>query len=112
MVSGLKTSSRANEDASASTPIARVLTRSASRVGLPPILGNTSSANVVAAAINVALAVDIIAASAAAATMPRIPVGSAVWTTLAKAVFGSASGGNSTLAAIPINAPQTPYITQ
>ena len=108
MVSGLNTSLRANEQASASTPIARVLTRSARSVDLPPSLGNTSSAKVVAAAIKVALAVDIIAASAAATTMPRIPFGSVAWTTLAKAVFGSASGGNSTLAAIPINAPQTP----
>jgi hypothetical protein len=56
--------------------MASVLSRSRRSVDACPRRGNTSSANVVAAAIKVALAVDIIAASAAATTNPRIPLGS------------------------------------
>ena len=59
-----------------------------------------------------ALAVDIMAASAAAMTRPRMPSGRLACTMAAKALLGLSRSGSNTLAAMPINAPARPYSTQ
>ncbi|MNU00484.1 hypothetical protein D3C72_2436190 [compost metagenome] len=63
---------------------------------------------VVEAASRPALAVDIIAARAAAITRPRMPSGSEAWTMAAKALLTLSRSGSSTLAHMPIRAPTRP----
>lgn len=55
-----------------------------------------------------ALAVDIMAASAAAITRPRTPSGRLACTMAAKALLGLSSSGSSTRAAMPTRAPTSP----
>ncbi|MNY45353.1 hypothetical protein D3C86_1804490 [compost metagenome] len=64
------------------------------------------------AASRPALAVDIMAASAAAISRPRMPSGRVVLIISAKALFGLARSGISTCAAMPIAAQARPYSTQ
>ena len=71
-----------------------------------------SVAVIVEAASSVADAVDMIAASAAASTIPVTPTGSAASATAAKASSGESSRGTTTLAADPISAPAMPYTMQ
>ncbi|MNN57838.1 hypothetical protein D3C81_1728470 [compost metagenome] len=76
---------------------------------LPPrSLGSRSSVSTVEAASRPALAVDIIAASAAAITRPRMPSGRADLTMAAKALLALARSGSSTWAAMPITAHTRP----
>ncbi len=80
---------------------------------LPPrSFGSRSSVRVVEAASRPALAVDIIAARAAAISRPRMPSGSWPLIISAKALFGLARSGISTWAAMPISAQARPYSTQ
>ncbi|MNH35520.1 hypothetical protein D3C79_962120 [compost metagenome] len=67
---------------------------------------------VVEAASRPALAVDIIAARAAAISRPRIPSGNWLLIISANALFGLARSGISTCAAMPIRAQARPYSTQ
>ncbi|MNE41692.1 hypothetical protein D3C80_1357740 [compost metagenome] len=76
------------------------------------IAGNTSSSAMVDDANRQALAVDINAASAAAATNPLTPGGSTACAMAAKAPSVLANCGSTSLPAMPINAPATPYSTQ
>ncbi|MOA68878.1 hypothetical protein D3C78_1967280 [compost metagenome] len=62
----------------------------------------------VEAASRPALAVDIIAARAAATTRPRMPSGRLICTMLAKALLTLSRSGSNTLAAMPINAMARP----
>ncbi|MNP78130.1 hypothetical protein D3C76_1756800 [compost metagenome] len=76
---------------------------------LPPrSLGNRSSVSTVEAASRPALAVDIMAARAAAMTRPRIPSGRVALTMAAKALLTLSRSGSSTWAAIPIRAQARP----
>ncbi|MNG22818.1 hypothetical protein D3C84_1073490 [compost metagenome] len=76
---------------------------------LPPrSFGSRSSVRVVDAASRPALAVDIMAARAAAITRPRMPSGSETLTIAAKALLTLSRSGIRTWAAIPISAQTRP----
>ncbi|MNH20533.1 hypothetical protein D3C79_803090 [compost metagenome] len=76
---------------------------------LPPrSFGSRSSVRTVEAASRPALAVDIIAASAAAITRPRMPSGRADLTIAAKALLALSRSGRRTCAAMPISAHTRP----
>lgn len=96
------------------TPMKSVVKRPAASPpeGLRRMAGNTSSSAMVEDASKQALAVDISAANAAAATSPLTPTGNTACAIAAKAPSVLLSDGSTILPAMPISAPVTPYSTQ
>ncbi|MNJ74485.1 hypothetical protein D3C77_714250 [compost metagenome] len=94
-------------DSAASSVITRC-TRRSLKDRPPRKAGSRSSASTVAVASIVALAVDIMAANAAAMTSPRMPSGNCDCTMAAKALLAFSKPGSSTWAVMPIKAPTRP----